>query len=140
MVTDYSGIKKMCMKEEYLAKAKKEKWKVCTYGLGYLGKRLRHEIPEMFGLEPYYYCDSNDDKVDAVVFDDSVPIHKNQIKALSEPIIVFILVDDPFDLEIENDLKENKNLYTYTLRQLALMDKVIHDFYGDEMFEMYKKL
>ncbi|WP_022773698.1 hypothetical protein [Butyrivibrio sp. AE2015] len=128
------------MKEDYLKKAREENWKICTYGLGYLGKRLRHIIPELFGLKPDFYCDSNDIKVKEAGFEDADPIYRNELKMIKEPIIVFILTDDPYDIEIQNDLSTNKSLFTYTLRELALMDQVIHVFYGDELFEMYKRL
>ena len=54
--------------------------------------------------------------------------------------ILYLIHSNPYDIEIENDLKFNANLYTYTLRKLALMDRVIHDFYGDELFSIYKRL
>lgn len=128
------------MKDKYLEQAKDEQWKVCIYGLGFLGKRLRNHIPQMFGLIPDYYCDSEDRKVDEARIDDSKPMYREELRALCEPVIVFVLVDDPYDIEIEEDLKENSNIYTYTLRELALMDKVICEFYGEELFDMYKKL
>ena len=128
------------MKEKYLEQAKDKQWKVCTYGLGYLGKKLRHTIPQMFGLNTDYYCDTDDKKVDDAEYSDSKSIYRRELKKIEEPVIVFVLVDDPYDIEIEEDLKENSNIYTYTLRELALMDKVICEFYGEELFDMYKKL
>lgn len=127
-------------KYDYIKKAQKEKWKVCVYGLGYLGKRLCFEIPKLFDLVPDYYSDGDSLKVDSIKIDNVKPIYKKNLLELNTSCLVFILVDDPYDLEIQKTLLANSNLYSITLRELVLMDEVICRFYGNEIYEKYKNL
>lgn len=127
-------------KSELLKQAIHEKWTVCTYGLGYLGKRLYKEIPDMFGLKALFFSDSDDNKVDKISLPDISPIHRAELLETADKTIVFILVDDPYDLEIEKDLSVNSNILTVSLRELALMSDVIYKFYGDDIYSKYIKL
>lgn len=108
--------------------------KVCTYGLGYLGKRLYDEIPRIFGLVPRYFCDGNDQKVDSIKLAGLEGIYKQDLINTNVSYLVFILVDDPYDLEIQKELSANKKLFTLTLREMAQMDEVIKKFYGDQIY------
>lgn len=120
--------------------AKNQKWSVIVYGLGYLGKRLYLEIPSMFGLKPDFYTDGNDKKVDSIKLEELQPLHKDQLLRMKENCIVFILVDDPFDVEIKNMLSVNPFLYTVTLREIVQFDEVINIFYGNQFYEKYSRL
>ncbi len=123
-----------------IERAKKENWMICTYGLGYLGKRLYKDIPGMFELSAKFYCDGDDGKVDSVILPEMKGIYIKDLLEVRHPTIVFILVDDPYDMEIQEMLSANDNLYTVTLRELAQMNYIIKAFYGDAVFEKYKKL
>ena len=107
---------------------------VCTYGLGYLGKRLYKEIPGLFGIKADYFCDGSDEKVDSIKLEGMKGIYKKDLINSKILFLVFILVDDPYDIEIQNELLINKGLYTVTLREMAQMDEVMMRFYGDEVF------
>lgn len=108
---------------------------ICTYGLGYLGKRLYKEIPGMFGIKADYFCDSSNEKVESISLEGMKGIYKEDLIKSDIHFLVFILVDDPYDIEIQNELLENKALYTVTLREMAQMDEVMRIFYGDEIFD-----
>lgn len=124
----------------YIKKAQKDNWKICVYGLGYLGKRLYLEIPQLFNFFPDYYSDGDDIKVDSINIENVKPIYKKELLEFDSLCLVFILVDDPYDLEIQKSLSTNSNLYSITLRELVLMDEVIFKFYGNEIYEKYKNL
>lgn len=126
--------------DKLLDVAKKEKWGVCVYGLGYLGKRLYKIIPNMLGLSAQYYCDGDDSKVDSIILPGMRGIHKEDLIKAKDPAIIFILVDDPYDLEIQKMLSVNDHLHTVTLRELAHMDDVIESFYGVTLYKKYKEL
>ncbi len=128
------------MNHEIIEHAKNENWDTCTYGLGYLGKRLYKVIPNMLGFSAQYYCDGDDDKVDSIILPGMQGIHKADLIKADSPAIVFILVDDPYDIEIQDMLSVNNYLHTVTLRELALMDDVIESFYGKALYEKYKEL
>ena len=87
-----------------------------------------------------YYCDGDDSKVDSIILPGMKGIHKEDLIKAKDPAIIFILVDDPYDLEIQKMLAVNDHLHTVTLRELALMDDVIESFYGRELYEKYKEL
>lgn len=123
-----------------IQQAKEKNWMICTYGLGYLGKRLYKEIPGMFELSAQFYCDGDDGKVDSVILPEMKGIYLKDLLEVRYPTIVFILVDDPYDMEIQEILSINDNLYTITLRELSQMNYVIKAFYGEAVFEKYKKL
>jgi hypothetical protein len=128
------------MNHEIITLAKIENWDICTYGLGYLGKRLYNIIPDMIGLSAQYYCDGDDGKVDSIRLPGMKGIHKEDLIKAESPKIIFILVDDPYDLEIQKKLSINDYLHTVTLRELALMDDVIESFYGEVLYKKYKEL
>ena len=128
------------MNHEIIKHAKNENWDICTYGLGYLGKRLYKVIPDMLGLSAQYYCDGDDSKVDSIILPGMKGIHKEDLIKAKDPAIIFILVDDPYDLEIQKMLAVNDHLHTVTLRELALMDDVIESFYGEALYKKYKEL
>ena len=117
--------------------AKTENWMVCVYGLGYLGKRLYKEIPSIFGLSANYYSDGSDDKVDNVILPEMTGIYKDELLKIKEPVLVFILVDDPYDIEIQKNLSLNVKLHTITLRELTQMKEVIIYFYGNKFYAEY---
>lgn len=114
--------------------------KICAYGWGYLGKKLYVEIPQMFGVKADYICDGDDKKVDEISIDGITPIHKDKLLNTKERTVVFILVDDPYDLQIEQSLKVNDCLLTVSLRELAQMNQIIKAFYGDEIYDLYLNL
>ena len=120
--------------------AKNEDWDVCVYGLGYLGKRLYNDIPEIFGLRARYYCDGDNAKVMSVNLPGIIGIYKETLLKTKSPTIVFILVDDPYDIEIQEMLSLNHNLYTITLREMVQMENVIRLFYGDNLFAKFLRL
>ena len=127
-------------KESLIGRAKEEDWIVCTYGLGYLGKKLYEEIPGVFGLKTNLFSDSDSLKVDAVALEGIKGIHKQELLAFAHPVLVFVLVDDPYDLQIKEDLSANPNLVIVTLRELAEMDYVKELLYGKDLFEKYLQL
>ena len=128
------------MDVKYIEKARQEGWSVCTYGLGYLGKRLYKDIPSIFGLSADCYCDGNDSNVESIVLPGMKGIYKDDLIKTPNPTIVFILVDNPYDIEIKKILSVNKSLHTLTLRELTQMNSVIKEFYGEELFEKYMAL
>lgn len=127
-------------KIDLIKDAQLQKWAICVYGLGYLGRRLLLEIPSLFGLIPNYYCDGDDKKVDSIKLAGAQPIYKNEILQMKEHCLVFILVDDPYDIEIQNMLSNNTFLYTITLRELVQLDDVIKLFYGNQFYKKYISL
>ncbi len=129
----------MVMKE-CLSKARKDNWRVCVYGLGYMGKRLFEEIPGIFGLKADCYCDGDDEKVDNTRLGELQPMHISELLTASAPVLVFVLVDDPFDIEIVKKLRINKNLYVYSLRDLLEVDTVIKHYYGEDFYLRFQKL
>lgn len=120
--------------------AKKENWMICTYGLGYLGRRLYEDIPSMFGLSAGFYSDGNNSKVDSIELIGMKRIYKDDLINIKHHVLVFILVDDPYDIEIQKTLSVNNKLHTFTLRELVQMESIIRIFYGDELFDKYEKL
>ncbi len=107
---------------------------VCIYGLGYLGMRLYEVIPEIFDLKAEYYCDGNNERVRSTTLCDMKRIYKTELIESDTPFLVFVLVDDPYDLEIQRELSQNDKLYTLTLREMAQMEDVMKKFYGDDLF------
>ena len=79
-------------------------------------------------------------KVDSVILPEMKGIYIKDLLEVRHPTIVFILVDDPYDMEIQEILSINDNLYAMTLRELSQMNYVIKAFYGEAVFEKYKKL
>lgn len=120
--------------------AREEHWKVCVYGLGYLGQRLYRLVPDIFGLAPQFYSDGNDEKVDAAGYDGITALYKKDLLAIEEPVLVFVLADNPVDREIEKMLLKNHNLHIVLLREVIQMDETIRSFYGEELYDMYVKL
>lgn len=120
--------------------AKKEKWDICIYGLGYLGKKLYKSIPSIFGFDAKYYCDSDNEKVDKEEFPGMIGVYKEELLSTGRSMLIFILVDDPYDLQIMKELSTNSNLVTVSLRELAEMDYVKEKFFGRELYEKYLKL
>ncbi len=127
-------------KQNYIKQAREEHWKVCVYGLGYLGKRLYREIPGIFGLVPDLYSDGNDEKVDATGYKSVLGIYKRDLLTVNEPVLVFILTDNPIDKEIDKALSKNHYLHTVSIREVIQMDETIRSFYGNDLYVKYKKL
>lgn len=128
------------MEEMLFETAKNEKWDICIYGLGYLGKKLYKSIPSIFGFEAKYYCDSDNEKVDKKEHTGMIGIYKEELLRTDRPMLIFILVDDPYDLQIMKELSINSNLITVSLRELVEMDYVKEKFFGRELYAKYLKL
>lgn len=127
-------------KYKFITQARKDHWKVCVYGLGYLGQRLYLSVPQIFGLSPDIYSDGNDEKVDTDGYDGLAGVYKRELLALKEPVLVFVLADNPADREIEKTLSENENLHIVLVREIIQMEETIRSFYGDELYDKYVKL
>lgn len=130
----------LIQKHNYIKQTRQEQWKVCVYGLGYLGQRLYRLIPSIFDLTPDVYSDGNDEKVDVAGYDDISGVYKRDLLTVSEPVLVFILADNPIDKEIEKTLSENRYLHTVSIREVIQMDETVRSFYGDDLYAKYKKL
>lgn len=120
--------------------ARTENWKVCIYGLGYLGKRVSEKLEDILHLKIDLYCDRNKDLVDTFRLPGAVGIYREQLIESEKDMLVLLLVDYPYDDEIQRELACNRRLHTLRLRNMAAMDEVIHKFYGDVLYETYKNL
>lgn len=118
----------------------KVKWKVCIYGLGYLGRRLFNTIPDILGIKVDMYSDSDRSKVDSASFTDVCGIYVEDLLKIEEDVVVLVMADDPYDDEIETMLSVNKYLHTITLRQLTHLGIVIENFYGESLHMKYMAL
>ena len=125
------------VKEKMIDTAVCDQWKVCVYGLGYLGHRLYRLVPELFGLSADFFCDGDEGKVDSTDLPGIMAIHKKELVEVKESFLVFVLVDSPTDRVIAESLSCNPNLHVVTVRELIQMDSVIRSFYGDEFFVKY---
>lgn len=115
-------------------------WKVCIYGLGFLGKRIAGRLSDILHLKIDFYCDGNPQVVDSFHLSDATGIYKEELMKTREAVLVPILVDYPYDDEICKELAENSCLHPVRLRDIAALDEVMANFYGDELYERYLKL
>ncbi len=120
--------------------ARTEKWKVCIYGLGYLGRKISGRVIDILHLQIDFYCDGNKKSVDSFHFPDAIGIYKERLMEIKESVLVLILVDYPNDIEICSELAGNPCLHTVRLWDIAAMEEVMADFYGDELYKLYRKL
>lgn len=121
--------------DELIKQAHTEKWDVCIYGLGYLGQKLYKEVPDMLGLKVGYYCDGSNKKVDEVRLPGIRGVYKSELLRMDHSMLVLIMVDDPYDKEIKNELSVIENLHPITLRELTGTQLVIREFYGDAIYK-----
>lgn len=126
--------------EELLSKAKKSNYIICVYGLGKLGQRLYNEIPSIYGLKADIYSDGDDKKVDAISLEGIKGVHVEELIKISVETVVFVLVDDPYDIDIKNNLSVNKKLHIVTLRELAEDDIVIRYYYGVDCMKEFSNI
>ena len=126
--------------DELFRRWPEKEWKVCIYGLGYLGKRLYQVIPEILGIKVDMCSDSDRKKVDQEVIPGVKGIYIEELLKSEEDVVVLVMADDPYDDEIEKTLSINKHLHTVTLRQLTHLPIVIEKFYGERLYRKYLEL
>lgn len=127
-------------KKEIIKKAIDNKWEVCCYGLGFLGKKLYSEIPSIFNLKATLLCDGNDRCVEVFSKQDTRAIYLKELLIVKKDILVFVLVDDPMDGEIIDNLCINPCLHLVTLRDLLNMEDVVKYYFDDELYDIYSQL
>ncbi len=115
-------------------------WKVCLYGLGYLGKKLYQVIPDMLGIKIDMCSDSDREKVDQEVIPGIKGIHVEDLMKYEDDVVVLVMADDPYDDEIEKKLLVNNHLHVITIRQLTHLPLVIEKFYGEKLYSKYLEL
>ena len=130
----------MLDRKNVIKQSKKNTWRVCCYGLGHMGKRLNREIPGIFGLKPELFCDGNSERVETFALEGAVPIFLDELLNAKDDILVFVLVDDPQDKAIKENLSVNPYLHVLTLRDLLESDKVMRHYFGKELFDIYSEL
>lgn len=128
------------LKENYIDTARKDRWAVCVYGLGFLGQRLYNTVPDLFGLKAAYFCDGDDEKVDNARLPGLSGIRKSELMKTDVPVLVFVLADNPVDRIIADSLSANPNLNVVTIRDVIRMDEAIRSFYQDELYSRYTGL
>ena len=126
--------------QKQIDKAIEEKWQVCVYGLGNLGMKLYEEVPGIFNLHANLFSDGNDDKVNNTTIEGMKGIFLKDLLESSKDILVFVLVDNPYDSQIEEKLSINSKLHVCTLRKLTKLEKVFEYYYGAKMLSDYQKL
>lgn len=126
--------------ERIIDRARDEGWKVCIYGLGYLGKKIAGRLSDILHIKIDYYCDGNIDNVESFCMSGAVGIDKETLKRVCEAVLVLILVDYPYDDVIQEELAGNPCLHTVRIRDIAAMDKVAADFYGADLYRCYQSL
>lgn len=126
-------------KEKLIERAIGDGWMVCCYGLGHMGKTVCSEIPKIFNLTVSLFCDRDDERVRRFVLEGARPIYLNDLLSAAEDILVFVLVDDPYDVEIVENLSINPHLHLITLRDMLDMDEVIRYYFGEELYGIYSK-
>lgn len=126
--------------KKIIDRAREESWKVCIYGLGYLGKKIAGRLPDILHIKIDYYCDGNAENVESFRLSGAVGIEKESLKGVREEVLVLILVDYPYDDEIRKELAGNPCLHTVRLRDIAAIDEVAADFYGADLYKRYQSL
>ena len=126
-------------KEKLIERAIGDGWMVCCYGLGHMGKTVCSEIPKIYHLKISLFCDRDDESVGRFVLEGARPIYLNDLLSAVEDILVFVLVDDPYDVEIVENLSINPHLHLITLRDMLDMDEVIKYYFGEELYGIYSK-
>lgn len=121
-------------------RARDERWKVCIYGLGYLGKKIAGRLPDILHIKIDYYCDGNAGNVASFNLPGAVGVEKEALKGVCEAVLVLILVDYPYDDVIQKELDGNLWLHTVRIRDIVAMDEVAADFYGDDLYKRYQSL
>ena len=121
-------------------RARDERWKVCIYGLGYLGKKIAGRLPDILHIKIDYYCDGNAGNVASFNLPGAFGIEKDALKGICEAVLVLILVDYPYDDVIQKELAGNLWLHTVRIRDIVAMDEVVADFYGDDLYKRYQSL
>ncbi|MCM1415719.1 MAG: DUF616 domain-containing protein [bacterium] len=126
--------------KEIVECARNEKWKVCIYGLGYFGKKIADRLSDILHIKIDYYCDGNAENVASFHLPGAAGIEKKTLMGMCEDVLVLILVDYPYDDVIQKELAGNCRLHTVRIRDVAAMDEVAADFYGEDLYRRYQNL
>lgn len=121
-------------------RARDERWKVCIYGLGYLGKKIAYRLPDILHIKIDYYCDGNAENVASFALPGALGIEKETLMRTYEAVLVLILVDYPYDDVIQKELAGNVWLHAVRIRDVAALDEVAADFYGNDLYKCYQSL
>ena len=130
------------MEIENLVKlSKKNRWKKCIYGLGFLGQRMSGYFEKTLNIKIDFFTDSNDNLISELrKANNMVAIHKEELLKMEDDVLVLVLVDYPYDCEIKKELLSHSNLHIISLDELANSEVIQKDFYGENLFNQIKRL
>lgn len=88
-----------------ISEAQKNRWNVCLYGMGKIGKNCIQDIKRITGLNVTHICDSNDDALDGVSSQENKKICRADLLNTKERFLVIVTVGS----RLENDIVEGLN-------------------------------
>ncbi len=124
-------------KIQLLMQAKKEKWKICVYGLGTYGKTCSKEFLSYLGIEADYYCDRSIDRVKEFQAEENKKIDIKELKSMQEDVLVFLFLSSKYEDIVCRELEMNKKLHMLTwenIHSVLNQDEILKKYFAIEKF------
>ena len=118
----------------------KNKWKICSYGLGRMGKRLGYNLLKWLEVEPNYYCDKNPDVLENYSVAEKKKIKFEDLLRIEEEVLVFVVMGEEYSQNAKQELEQNSHLHVVTWQQLMRDDELIQEYFKIGQLTQYQKI
>ena len=121
-----------------LEDARRQQWKICSYGLGEMGKGKARKLLEWLDINPDYYCDKNSEVLKNYPIADDKKIYLETLLKVKEEILVFVFLRKEYSEDAKRELEANKFLHVVTWKQL-ISDELVKQYFGIGTLIQYQK-
>lgn len=109
--------------------AQKNRWNVCLYGMGKIGKNCIQDIKRITGLCVTHICDSSDDVINGFSPLENRIISRTDLLNTKERFLVIVTVGSRLEKDVVEGLNDCELLEVITLGDLCSLDSSIDAFF-----------
>lgn len=137
MANDYKRRDSTIM--ELLDNARNNNWKICSYGLGIMGKGTGRSLLGWLKVEPNYYCDRDSEALESYPVAKEKKIHLEELLQIKEDVLVFVFLNAKYSENAQQELEKNTFLHVVTWQELIREDELIKEYFGIGQIPHYRR-
>ena len=137
MANDYT--RGNCTIMKLLDIAKKNNWKICSYGLGVMGIGTGRKLLEWLNVTPDFYCDRNSKVLDRYSIANDKKIYLEELLQIKEDVLVFVFIGAEHSQNAQQELEKNSYLHVVTWQELLRGDELIEKYFEIGSIPHYNK-
>lgn len=125
--------------ERQIELAKQNKWEICCYGMGIIGKAAIDNIFPLLDIKIDFFCDRNMEKEEEIKGRKEKWISVDELINTTRDSLVFIMVGKKYDTEVEKILCINSKIHIIKWTCISKSEGLLYKYFTLPSINHYEK-